>query len=65
MAQVMQVRLLSSAPNDMDSIKEHAVPLVVMFGTTILGLTGLYLEIPHSGWVLAVGIVAGLFHDWT
>lgn len=48
----------------MERIKEYAVPLIVMFGASAMGLTGMYLNIPHSGWLLAIGILTGLFTDW-
>ena len=33
----------------------------VSFGFTIMGMLGLYKGIPHSGWVLAVGLVVASF----
>jgi hypothetical protein len=48
----------------MDKLKQHIVPLTVMFGTASMGLYGLSQEIPHSGWLLAVGVLIGLFHEW-
>lgn len=31
---------------------------------TVIGLGGLYLKIPHSGWVLCAGVMLALFSDW-
>ena len=35
--------------------------IIVSFGFTIMGMAGLYKNVPYSGWVLFVGLIVALF----
>ena len=43
---------------------KHIAPAAIAFLFSAGGMVGLYLQIEYSGWLLAVGVITALFHDW-
>jgi len=45
-------------------MKKHILPASMAIIFAGGGMVGLYLHIEYSGWLLAVGVITALFHDW-
>jgi len=47
-----------------DKMKKHLFPTIIAVSFGIMGMVGLSMEIPHTGWLLAASVLMVFFHDW-
>ncbi|KKM72559.1 hypothetical protein LCGC14_1419360 [marine sediment metagenome] len=45
-------------------MKKHIFSAIIAISFAIMGMVGLYMAIPHTGWLLFVSVIVALFTDW-